>query len=75
MRMSSILWKKKVLLTRRLDPSIMMDQEVSISIRQVCLCCEQCLTLVTAYRVSFTGLTVELLSHELYPVDKLQCGR
>ena len=73
MRMSSTLWKKKVLLTRRLDPSIMMDQEVSI--RQVCLCCEQCLTLVTAYRVSFTGLTVELLSHELYPVDKLQCGR
>ena len=52
----------------------MMDQEVSISIRQVCLCCEQCLTLVTAYWVSFTGLTVELLSHELYPVDKLQCG-
>ena len=53
----------------------MMDQEVSISIRQVCLCCEQCLTLVTTCRVSFTGLTVELLSHELYPVDKLQCGR
>lgn len=75
MRMSSTLWKKKVLLTRRLDPSIMMDQEVSISIRQVCLCCEQCLTLVTASRVSFTGLTVELLSHELYPVDKLQFGR
>lgn len=75
MRMSSTLWKKKVLLTRRLDPSIMMDQEVSISIRQVCLCCEQCLTLVTASRVSFTGLTVELLSQKLYPVVKLQCGR
>lgn len=70
MRMSSTLWKKKVLLTRRLDPSIMMDQEVSISIRRVCV-----MTLVTTYRVSFTDLTVELLSHELYPVDELQCGR